>query len=202
MVSSNHKKATQALNYFARKKDGKINKLKAIKLIYLADRYHIRKYGRPIIGDNYLAMNYGPVGSMTLDIANHNKVSISKDVLKYVAEFITGDIKNNKPKNILSKKEVDLSIFSQSDLESLEKVYEEFRGYDEFELADISHKYPEWKKCEPYLKQGKRRTPMNYEDFFLNPKQSCSDVFFLPKGHLSISKQVFLESEEVSSLLS
>ena len=61
--ATSYKKATQALNFFALKKDGKINKMKAIKLIYLADRLHLRKYGRPIVGDIYWAMKLGPVGS-------------------------------------------------------------------------------------------------------------------------------------------
>ena len=70
MIPSSCKKGTQALNYFARKKNGKINKMKAIKLIYLADRYHLRKYGRPVVGDDYWAMKYGPVASSTLNIAD------------------------------------------------------------------------------------------------------------------------------------
>lgn len=51
--SFSHRKATQALNFFARKAPGhSINKMKALKLVYFADRYHLRKYGRPVVGDN------------------------------------------------------------------------------------------------------------------------------------------------------
>src|SRR5882724_2767190 len=67
--SFSHRKATQALNFFARKAGGRINKMKALKLVYFADRYHLRKYGRPVVGDEYLAMNYGPVASGTKDLA-------------------------------------------------------------------------------------------------------------------------------------
>ncbi len=63
--SFSHRKATQALNFFAAKAGGKINKMKALKLVFFADRYHLRKYGRPVVGDEYLAMNYGPVASGT-----------------------------------------------------------------------------------------------------------------------------------------
>jgi len=63
-----HKKATQALNFFAKRAGGKITKLNALKLIYLADRYHLRKYGRPIFSDTYWAMPYGPVASSVKDI--------------------------------------------------------------------------------------------------------------------------------------
>src|SRR5438309_84841 len=67
--SFSHRKATQALNFFAQRAGGSINKMKALKLVYFADRYHLRKYGRPVVGDEYLAMNYGPVASGTKDLA-------------------------------------------------------------------------------------------------------------------------------------
>src|SRR5680860_294981 len=53
-----YEKATQALNFMATKDGGRISKLKAIKLIFLADRYHLRKYGRPVVGDQYFAMEH------------------------------------------------------------------------------------------------------------------------------------------------
>jgi len=49
MVGFNHKKAVQTLAYFAQKEGGVINKMKAFKLIWLSDRLHLRKYGRPIL---------------------------------------------------------------------------------------------------------------------------------------------------------
>ena len=70
MINANgYKKATQALNFLAKKKGGKINRMKALKLIYFADRLHLRTYGRPIIGDDYWAMQFGPVPSCTNNIA-------------------------------------------------------------------------------------------------------------------------------------
>lgn len=60
MPNTNYRKITQALNYLATKNpDKKINKLKAIKLVWIADRYHLRKYGRPITWDTYEAMPLG-----------------------------------------------------------------------------------------------------------------------------------------------
>ena len=69
ILEFDYKKATQAINYFTKKEGGQIEKLKLIKLVYLADRFHLRKYGRPIMNDTYLAMPLGPVGSSVKDIA-------------------------------------------------------------------------------------------------------------------------------------
>src|SRR5690554_5647220 len=81
------KKATQALNWLAVKSGGRINKLKALKLIYLADRYHLRKYGRLITNDSYFAMDYGPVPSGVKDLAEVSEF-LGKDEQNYSKKFI------------------------------------------------------------------------------------------------------------------
>lgn len=201
MITSLCKKSVQAINYFARKKGGEINKMKAIKLIYFADRYHIRKYGRSVIGDNYWAMTYGPVASSTLDTANLSKNNLKRDYSQYVKNFLAH--RNGiKIENIVSKKNVDLGIFSQTDIEALETVYKEFGDKDQFELAEISHKYPEWRKHKKELDGGKKRVKMNYLDFFLNPRVDDSCIFDLPAKHLDLVKSIYQENQEADFILS
>jgi len=43
----------------------KADKIKIIKLVYLANKYHLAKYGRTITGDDYYAIEHGPVGTAT-----------------------------------------------------------------------------------------------------------------------------------------
>src|ERR1700761_4111780 len=40
----------------------------AVKFLYLADRAHLNRYGRPITFERYCALQYGPVASNALDI--------------------------------------------------------------------------------------------------------------------------------------
>ncbi len=102
-----YKKATQALNFFAVKKDGRINKMKAIKLIFLADKLHLRKYGRPIVGDSYLAMKFGPVGSQTKNVAE-----LSDRLPKEIATYARKYIKPASDKNtFISMNSVDFGSF-------------------------------------------------------------------------------------------
>jgi len=42
LLEFDYKKATQAINYLVKKEGGTIDKLKLIKLVYFADRYHLR----------------------------------------------------------------------------------------------------------------------------------------------------------------
>lgn len=203
MVNSLCKKTTQAINYFARKKEGQINKMKAIKLIYLADRYHIRKYGRPVIGDTYWAMKLGPVGSYTLNVANLSEANLDRDCLRYAREYVGHPRNDSKNQEMLSKKEVDMEVFSQSDIEAFEKIYQEFGDKDQFELARvITHRYPEWSKFKKDIENGKtRRARMDYADFFKNPIEEGSSVFDVDQEHLNLSKEAFLENQEVAALL-
>ncbi len=40
--------------------------------------------------------------------------------------------------------DADIKVFSESDLEALDKVYEAFGGMSGRELSDMSHIFPEW----------------------------------------------------------
>lgn len=194
---TSYKKATQALNILARKKDGKINKMKAIKLIFLADRLHLRKYGRPIVGDLYWAMKLGPVGSKTKNVAELS--SIPENIFEYAKKYIKPV--DEKKQTFVSIKPEDLSVFSKTDLECLEKVFEKYADRDQFELAEVTHKYPEWVKHKKELDSGKKRVRMSYEDFFSETSKG-DELFMQSKNELLLAKEIFKESQEVSAFFS
>ena len=192
--ATSYKKATQALNFVASKKGGTVNKMKAIKLIFLADRLHLRKYGRPIIGDTYWAMKLGPVGSLALNIAGLDRAPA--DALSYARKYIKPT--NDKKRHFSSQKPVDMNVFSKTDVECLEAVYEKFSDKDQFELKDITHQYPEWIKHKKELLAGKKRVRMDYDDFFTEDSRS-DELFAQNKLELSMAKESFAEAQEVSA---
>ncbi len=201
MLTTTCKKGTQALNYLARKKEGTINKMKAIKLVYFADRYHIRKYGRPVVGDLYWAMKYGPVGTTSLRIANLESENLDTECFKYARNFIMHPKGDVKKESLSSKQDVDIDVFSQSDIEALEAVYKEFGDKDQFELAELTHDYPEWSKHKSSIEKGTKRVSMDYIDFFSNPKNKKVDFFQSDDEHLKLSKDIFIENKEAESFL-
>jgi uncharacterized phage-associated protein len=191
-------KATQALNYLAKKEGGKIDKMKAIKLIWLADRFHLRKYGRPILNDNYLAMEYGPVGSSVKDVADHSSF-LGTEEKKYAEEFIKPD--GNKY-FVESIGDIDSDVFSESDLEALDFIYGIYGKQHPLKLADMSHYFPEWKKFEAELLTGSiSRGNMSYADFFKNPEMEIpyENIFKETKAELENSEKIFKESFTVAS---
>jgi uncharacterized phage-associated protein len=61
-------KSIEVLAHFLR--TGPMDKVKLMKLVYLADRQYFIEYGIPITGDSQYAMPYGPVPSNTLEALN------------------------------------------------------------------------------------------------------------------------------------
>ena len=158
MLRPDYEKIIQSVNFFARKSNNHLTKLHILKLIFFADRYHMRMYGRMITNDDYLAMQYGPVASATKQVIEF--ISIPDQFSEYAAKYLRPE----KDYQIYSLKEVDFSVFSETDIESLEaawKIKETGKN-----LVKYSHKFPEWKKHEEKL-EILSRSKMSLEDFFL-----------------------------------
>jgi uncharacterized phage-associated protein len=170
------RKATQALNFFARKAGGNVNKMKALKLVYFADRYHLRKYGRPVVGDEYVAMNYGPVASGTKDLAEMSDF-LGEEEARYAKKFIEPSESGRMYRSI---SDVDEKVFSESDREALAFAWSRFGRVDKFELSKLTHLYPDWKRHEAAL-QSKvaTRVPMNYRDFLKDPEGNAEPCYAL-----------------------
>ena len=178
--SFSHRKATQALNFFARKAGGRINKMKALKLVYFADRYHLRKYGRPVVGDEYLAMNYGPVASGTKDLAEMSDF-LGEEEARYAKKFIQP---SETGRAFSSVSEVDEKVFSESDREALTFAWTRFGRVDKFALSKLTHRYPDWKRHEAALQSNVvTRVPMNYRDFLEDPEGNADPCFELGDRH-------------------
>jgi len=164
-MSFSYKKTTQALNFFALQNGGRINKMKALKLLFFADRFHLRKYGRPITNDEYFAMNFGPVPSGGKDLVEGS--DFRPDVEKaYAGQYLNAVNRYE----FSSVNEVVHAVFSQTDLEAITYAWTNFGRFDEFALADLTHKFPEWSKHEAAIKgETSSRVKMNLSDFLEDP---------------------------------
>jgi len=166
MKAVNYKKIFQTLNYFAIKEDGTINRLKALKLIWLSDRLHLRLYGRTITGDTYYALKNGPVPSMAKNFSELNLTYLEDSEYEYGKNIILPIGKYD----FKSLCEIEKKVFSQSDLTVMDAVLSDFGNKEWEELTELSHNFPEWKKFESGLISNYRsRYVMDLNDFLLNP---------------------------------
>ena len=185
MTSFKFKKAVQAINYFALKEGGEINYMKAGKLIYLADRIHLRTYGRTITNDTYVAMKNGSVPSKTKDIILKS-AWFEEEILEYVNTFLSD------PENyaIRSLNTIDNNVFSKTDLKIMDQVYNYYGRLNQFELSEYSHSFPEWQRFEKDLKLGIGKVfQIDPNDFFENG--AFDEPFSQSEELLSLSKKQF-----------
>ncbi|MFA5072022.1 MAG: Panacea domain-containing protein [Candidatus Pacearchaeota archaeon] len=192
-MNFNYKKTIQVLNFLAKNSNGKIDKLKAIKLIWLIDRLHLRKYGRMITNDIYFAMRLGPVGSFSKDYAGGNVLDEEERI--YYDKYIS--FKDN---TITSIRDVEEGIFSDSDKEVMKEIITNYGNCSKTSLINFSHIFPEWSKFKDIIDGGTQREPMDINDFFKNPveeKTNLKNIFKEADEDLDCSQKRYEESLEV-----
>lgn len=195
-MRSDFKKVTQIINYLIRKDEraASMPELKIIKLVWAADRYHIRKYARTVSEDRYVAMKNGPVGSLTKDVAEFSDNEYSKiepTDFGYIGSYIRFE-KTNENGVLSSVNDVDYDELSDTDKEALDFAWEKFGKYDWRTLVEITYKYPEWKKHQAALEAGAKCEDINLIDFFDNIEDE-DDPFGITNEFLSDSKEMYLE---------
>ena len=131
-------KATQAAAYLLHCSGGKMNHMKLIKLLYLADRTALIKWGRPITFDWYVSMPHGPVPSFTLDLINSQPDPGSKS---YWHEYIS----ERKGHKVSLKKAKPNDQLSPAEEQILKEVFDEYGQLSQWDLRDTTHRLPEWK---------------------------------------------------------
>ncbi|RXH35239.1 hypothetical protein XH84_05745 [Bradyrhizobium nanningense] len=136
----NARKAAQVAAYFAKSQGGKINILKLVKLIYLADRLALETFESPILADKFVSMDHGPVNSITLNYLN----GLSDDRDEW-AEFVTDREGHFVGLANSELKIPELDELSGAELKILALTWERYGKMNPFEVRDFTHNNcPEW----------------------------------------------------------
>ncbi|HXI11323.1 MAG TPA: Panacea domain-containing protein [Thermoanaerobaculia bacterium] len=162
-------KLVQALAFFAHQGIRDLNTMKAAKLLFHADKYHLLEHGRPVIGDQYACMEYGPVPSASLNVMNDVIANdahfppVAKDLFD---EYLTVEKSIFKKYPVFrARKAPDMDVFSDSDVEALDYARKTYGAKSAWKLSEESHDEPSWKVA------NERRAPyssviMDYRLFF------------------------------------
>lgn len=142
-------KLIQALNYIAFNQQGKsVGFKKAYKLLWLIDRYSLRHYARTVSGDQYFAMQLGPVPTDAKHILEGLPTNMevpSEDIKQYISI-------SDKSHRFKSCKSPDMGVFSVSDVKVMDLILKTYGGMRSNDLSTLSHNFPEWKAYEDRLK--------------------------------------------------
>ncbi|MDR2384136.1 MAG: SocA family protein [Tannerella sp.] len=112
-----------------------IDLIKLFKIMYFAQKAHLVKYGRGIMGDSFYALKHGPVPSFTYKSiqVNQGKIKATAD-LDEIAAVIS--LRDNK---MYAKIDVDKEELSVSDVKCIDNAIAEYKNVDSYALSDLSH---------------------------------------------------------------
>jgi uncharacterized phage-associated protein len=150
------RKAAQVVAFFGLKAGGKINILRAAKLVYLADRLSMELRDHSITDDNFVSMYFGPVNTHTYDYMNGRGSDRQEEWSAFVDKRENHDLPVAKGVAVES-----LDQLSRADIKILEETWKRFSDIERFTLAEWTHKYcPEWKN------PGKSSVPIDFSTVF------------------------------------
>ena len=166
-------KFVASLAFFASHAKG-LDKLKAAKLLYYADKYHLIRYGKPILGDVYYHLDYGPVPSKALDIMNealdpYRLRGIPQSNLELLKKYLKVDPAEKTHPTFEAKTEPDLDVFSESELEALRETIKRYGRYSGRQLIDLTHQEAPWLKTD-------RNEEIDYRLFFEDAQDASPEA--------------------------
>lgn len=175
--------------YYVLSKLTTADKLKLVKMIYLADKYHLVKYGRTVTGDNYFAMEYGPVGSTLKDVLGFNKFTLSSEELKYANRLLD---KKSKTNFTYKHIDIDLDMLSETDKEALDFVINNFGSWAPSRLVKFTHKYPEWEQHKYLFDGGSTKREDIKTEELLSVLEEDLNLFGVAKEHIEESRAILM----------
>ena len=150
---TNPRKALEVILWCASKRPG-VDFHTILKVLFFADVTHLNNYGRPIVGDDYVALPHGPVPQTTYDILKGDPLIRDALQLASLPFVVVGGYR------VQAEREPDLDYLSESDLEALEEGWAKCAHLGFSARTEVSHQHPAWQNA-----RNAGRHLMDYADF-------------------------------------
>jgi hypothetical protein len=115
------------------------------KTVFLADYRHLQSYGRPVTFDNFVAMKYGPVPSLTYDMLKSSfgwpTVGLSGPPWK------SREISPTTREYFAVKRPANLRKLSESDVAALNAALSDVQAMGFKKTSDFTHRLPAYLKA-------------------------------------------------------
>lgn len=140
----------------------RMDKLRLVKLLYMADRQALRETGKPIIGTRVVAMDNGPLHSDILDLING----------EHVREPEWTHFFHLDGYHVVMRADPGRALLSSYEIEKLRRVSEDMLHCSTYDVVEITHGFDEWKKHQ----QGGTSTVIPLKDILdAVGKRDCLD---------------------------
>jgi uncharacterized phage-associated protein len=161
-------RAILALTFFADAEVPDLTKLKAAKLFYFADKDHLLRHGRPILGDTYYCLDSGPIPSATLNIMNEAVTAAPEEAPPHpIQDFLTSylEVVLRHYPVFRARRKPDLDAFSESEIESLRRTVQDYGAMTAGQLIELTHREATWLTSNEGREPG-HRADIPYQLFF------------------------------------
>jgi uncharacterized phage-associated protein len=156
-------KVTQMAAYLLRKRGGRMSYMKLIKLLYLAERQAMAKWGESMSGDKFVSMPHGPVLSETYSL-------ISGETDGCWNELIKGEA--NYELSLAHNIEIDdLDELCLAEMKILDAIFDEFGQMKRWDIRNYTHNY-----CKEWQDPNGSSFPIKPEEIFRAVGKTESEV--------------------------
>lgn len=173
--------ASQLAAYFLLKEGGSMSALKLMKLMYLADREYLLKYGSLLTGGVYMSFPHGPALSQTLNATLLGLENNWNEIIEDIGNYSVG-LKNPN----LSV--IHLDCLSKASRQIMDAVYEK---YGHLSASEISYLTQTKEVCPEWQNPHAPYTPIKFSDVLLNHGKSQAESEAIVQ---SISEQLAYEN--------
>src|SRR6516162_8534668 len=132
----NFDKALQAAGVLLSLDGDRMEQIRLLKLLYIADRELLVETGKTITGDRAVAMRHGPVLSQVYDLVRGESSSAGEwgrsiRTVNHAVEL---------------RKDPGRGELSRGEIEKLTEVTDRYRHVDDWALSEATHDFEEWSK--------------------------------------------------------
>jgi uncharacterized phage-associated protein len=128
-------KSLQAAGFLLELHGDRMEYVRLLKLLYIADREMLAEAGAPITGDRAVAMNHGPVLSQVYDLIKGKAARAGEWAHSIRTTHHGVALRLPTARGKLNKAEV----------EKLQEVAERYQDDSEWDICGKTHLFPEWK---------------------------------------------------------
>ncbi len=132
----NFDKTLAAAAEVLRNHHGRMEHMRLLKLLYIADRELLAETGRTLTGDHAVAMKNGPVLSGVYDLI---KSKGDPDHLRRWKETVVRD-----GHDVALGTDVSVGRLTRTELKKLQELCVRYRDVDSFDLSELTHAFAEW----------------------------------------------------------
>lgn len=184
-MTPNGPKIREAILHVIRTSDLKqtrVTQFEIAKSLFLADRAHLNRYGRPITFDKYVAMNNGPVPSFAYNVLKqehgaYRDAGITKPLWQH--EPIGG----GKCEYYGASRDASDEILSPTDFEELANGLQTVQKLGITGTWKLVHQDPAYLEAWPKGAGGNSSYPMKYALLFDKPNEELAEELKFISAH-------------------